>query len=295
MYSTLYSTVQYCTWTCTARGTPASKQACKNFLQECLPCPHTAQQKTSSTTGWRARTRARVSMASAAAVAARLARQRFNQREGTYSGTYIQQQYNRSLASGQQSVRVIQQPPSEPQSILPDKLQPGMEIRLVPLVYYDGSSNNSEKEECGICLSAFVEGDPMRIPQCCHKFHSKCLRQWFNAGGPCCPICRFTVEIPVENRSASGAAMAARMLGLQEQTQPQLPPTRRLRILAKLRSVLQQAANLARGAPSGSGSGSSSRPRRERRIDPFLDEWWGSPNEPPLLERYEMQRRNASG
>ena len=121
-------------------------------------------------------------MASAAAVAARLSRQRFLAREGTYSGTYIQRQHDRGLTQ-----RVVHHPAAEPLppvAMTPERVLPGMEIRLVPLSKFEGGGSNSPEaqQECGICLAAFVAGDPCRIPACGHIFHARCLRQWFSAG-----------------------------------------------------------------------------------------------------------------
>jgi hypothetical protein len=55
----------------------------------------------------------------------------------------------------------------------------------------------SEITECAICLAAFAAGDRLKRLSCSgsHCFHSRCLRQWFEAslhsnGKTQCPVCR---------------------------------------------------------------------------------------------------------
>ena len=166
----------------------------------------------------------------------------------TYSGTYVQQQYNRDLSRNRAQPRSEQEPtdPTSPtlssELEMPLQIERGMEIRLVPLVYFTKSANHSEPVECGICLTAFTDGDPLRVPECGHQFHSKCLRTWFNRGGPCCPTCRHVVTIPEEaadpapqqpdaspisqrSRLGSAAASVVRRVGLGRPSRPPRDPS----------------------------------------------------------------------
>jgi hypothetical protein len=50
-------------------------------------------------------------------------------------------------------------------------------------------TNNSEHKECCICTDAFEKGSQLRMLQCFHRFHLKCIDQWFERSKQC-PICR---------------------------------------------------------------------------------------------------------
>jgi hypothetical protein len=51
----------------------------------------------------------------------------------------------------------------------------------------------ADKEECAICLAAFVEGDQLRVlPRCAHGFHAACVDTWLAAHASC-PSCRATI------------------------------------------------------------------------------------------------------
>ena len=69
-------------------------------------------------------------------------------------------------------------------------IAPTLPIKCVPVQYFVATS---EKEECAICLNAFEAGDALRVPDCGHRFHAKCLRVCFSSGRPCCPVCRHVV------------------------------------------------------------------------------------------------------
>ena len=46
---------------------------------------------------------------------------------------------------------------------------------------------NQKKNECSICLDSI--DDDLFLTECCHKFHSKCIKSWYNHS-PECPNCR---------------------------------------------------------------------------------------------------------
>ena len=142
---------------------------------------------------------------------------------GTYgSGTYIQQTIANAQTASLQSGR---DPPwqaplsnhfaavaaaeaaerTEPSL----RVTPGLEIRLVPLVYYCAPADGAESEECPICCEKLEHGQPLRMPPCAHKFHAKCLRLWFQNGNPCCPTCRTRVGGEEEGATRTTSAAAA--------------------------------------------------------------------------------------
>uniref|UniRef100_K3Z0U2 RING-type E3 ubiquitin transferase n=2 Tax=Setaria italica TaxID=4555 RepID=K3Z0U2_SETIT len=51
--------------------------------------------------------------------------------------------------------------------------------------------------ECAVCLTAFDDGDELRLlPQCSHAFHPECIDPWLE-GHVTCPLCRGNLEKPV--------------------------------------------------------------------------------------------------
>lgn len=48
---------------------------------------------------------------------------------------------------------------------------------------------------CSICMSDYVDGDPLRLLVCFHRFHKDCIDPWLSQT-PQCPICRTQIEIP---------------------------------------------------------------------------------------------------
>uniref|UniRef100_A0A0E0K1E5 RING-type E3 ubiquitin transferase n=1 Tax=Oryza punctata TaxID=4537 RepID=A0A0E0K1E5_ORYPU len=69
--------------------------------------------------------------------------------------------------------------------------------------------------ECAVCLTAFDDGDDLRLlPQCSHAFHPDCIDPWLE-GHVTCPLCRANLEKqptpspPVVELSSSPTAAAA--------------------------------------------------------------------------------------
>lgn len=135
---------------------------------------------------------------------------------------------------------------------------PGMEIKLVPLVYHESSCSL----ECSICLEAIEMGSPMRVPSCGHQFHSKCLRVWFAKGSPCCPTCRHHV-IPLDEEVAKPDEAAEAAAGEEAGPTRGRWPWRRMFARRESREPTS-----ARSPPSsGSSSRRSSSSRRGRFDD----------------------------
>ena len=53
--------------------------------------------------------------------------------------------------------------------------------------------NNFENNECVICLDNMIKGENVIIIKCGHKYHTKCLNEWF-LRKKICPICDFLVK-----------------------------------------------------------------------------------------------------
>jgi hypothetical protein len=55
-------------------------------------------------------------------------------------------------------------------------------------------ATNEPVPECNICISEYEEGDRLRILQCLHKFHAKCIDKWLQVNRSC-PTCREQVHV----------------------------------------------------------------------------------------------------
>ena len=53
--------------------------------------------------------------------------------------------------------------------------------------------NNFKDVTCNICLEGFVLGDILRILECKHEFHEKCIITWLKSRNTC-PVCRHELE-----------------------------------------------------------------------------------------------------
>lgn len=55
----------------------------------------------------------------------------------------------------------------------------------------------AEDECCPVCLTAFEEGDSLRLlPHCSHVFHPECIDPWLHRRATC-PLCRANLERPL--------------------------------------------------------------------------------------------------
>lgn len=59
------------------------------------------------------------------------------------------------------------------------------EIRALPKVRFD----QSEQQNCAICLEAYQRGEFLTSLRCQHFFHVECLGRWFRRSTQC-PLCR---------------------------------------------------------------------------------------------------------
>ncbi|KAL9149036.1 hypothetical protein ABFS82_12G083800 [Erythranthe guttata] len=57
-------------------------------------------------------------------------------------------------------------------------------------------SEDSESDECAVCLCRIEEGDEVRELRCEHLFHRACLDRWLGYGHMTCPLCRNNLRLP---------------------------------------------------------------------------------------------------
>ena len=53
---------------------------------------------------------------------------------------------------------------------------------------------NNDNNDCCICLDKFNENDELIVLKCNHRFHTKCIINWFEKELTC-PLCRKKVEL----------------------------------------------------------------------------------------------------
>ncbi|KAK7320587.1 hypothetical protein VNO77_30207 [Canavalia gladiata] len=71
-------------------------------------------------------------------------------------------------------------------------------IKKLPIILHQtppGPNRALEETECCICLSAFVDGEKLKVlPGCDHSFHCECVDKWL-ANHSNCPLCRASLEL----------------------------------------------------------------------------------------------------
>lgn len=71
----------------------------------------------------------------------------------------------------------------------------------------------SFSEGCSVCLSAFADGESVRVlPDCGHMFHLDCVDPWLLAHAASCPLCR--AEVTGTARGCGGGPGAKRLAKL---------------------------------------------------------------------------------
>ncbi|PKA52463.1 RING-H2 finger protein ATL80 [Apostasia shenzhenica] len=79
--------------------------------------------------------------------------------------------------------------------------------RWIPTQKYRKREGQQEDGECPVCLSAFDDGDEVRLlPQCLHSFHVACIDMWLQSHSSC-PVCRSSV-VPTPYHSMEFSAAA---------------------------------------------------------------------------------------
>ncbi|KAL5212904.1 hypothetical protein ABZP36_023751 [Zizania latifolia] len=68
-------------------------------------------------------------------------------------------------------------------------------VAAIPIVpYLEVRKHRSGQLECAVCLTAFDDGDDLRLlKQCSHAFHPDCIDPWLE-GHVTCPLCRANLE-----------------------------------------------------------------------------------------------------
>ena len=61
------------------------------------------------------------------------------------------------------------------------------------IAYKNNVASDNGINECGICLSKYVENDKLRVLPCLHRFHSECVDEWIIKTQKC-PMCRHAMH-----------------------------------------------------------------------------------------------------
>ncbi|KAM7263952.1 hypothetical protein ACFE04_001635 [Oxalis oulophora] len=69
-------------------------------------------------------------------------------------------------------------------------------IDNITTLKFSKECNENDMITCAICLSDFIEGEPIRVlPECYHLFHAPCIDAWLDSQ-PKCPLCRANIRPP---------------------------------------------------------------------------------------------------
>lgn len=81
-------------------------------------------------------------------------------------------------------------------SSLPSQGLDADDIKKLPIILHqsEGPKSALEETECCICLSAFNDGEKLKVlPICEHCFHCECVDVWL-ANHSSCPLCRASLK-----------------------------------------------------------------------------------------------------
>ena len=67
----------------------------------------------------------------------------------------------------------------------------------------DAKDQDETYRKCTICFEDFAEGDEMRILLCFHRYHDKCIQNWFK-NKITCPICKANMDDLVKKSQEQG-------------------------------------------------------------------------------------------
>ncbi|KAJ1401182.1 Zinc finger, RING-type [Sesbania bispinosa] len=70
-------------------------------------------------------------------------------------------------------------------------------IKKLPIILHQASPScgPNQERECCICLSAFRDGEKLKVlPGCDHCFHCECVDEWL-ANHSSCPLCRASLKL----------------------------------------------------------------------------------------------------
>ncbi len=51
---------------------------------------------------------------------------------------------------------------------------------------------NEHRNQCSICIEAFIEAENIKILPCLHQFHSNCVDDWLMRKTTC-PVCKYDI------------------------------------------------------------------------------------------------------
>ena len=67
------------------------------------------------------------------------------------------------------------------------------EVNSIGGVYLFDSKTRRDANECIICLVGFKNNERLKVLQCLHTYHQKCIDEWLTKQ-PICPDCRMNVR-----------------------------------------------------------------------------------------------------
>lgn len=72
------------------------------------------------------------------------------------------------------------------------------QLKKIKVIKYKKQNNS---EECGICMDEYKVNERLRLLNCEHMFHCKCVDKWLLTQSNQCPICRKEVLVDVDKKT----------------------------------------------------------------------------------------------
>lgn len=129
-------------------------------------------------------------------------------------------------------------------------LAPAALAALPVVTYAEIKRHRSGELECAVCLTAFEDGDELRLlPQCSHAFHPDCIEPWLQVHVTC-PLCRTNLEKPAPTPPETQLQTTQQVVAVQVDGEEEEKREEEAVELERLRCV-RRAARLQRWHTTG--------------------------------------------
>ena len=97
-------------------------------------------------------------------------------------------------------------------------------------------TENEHEHKCMICLDVIRESYNLYSLECSHKYHTKCIIDWFRSGSKTCPLCN---DIPKQSFMDAGLTQQ-RLKNIKKISMRKNAPQTIITDFKKLQTMIQQ-------------------------------------------------------